>query len=293
MRHAIHLKRLRFRLGVVFSLMARVFIAVVLMTAANLLIGREFAWGDLLSPQRSHGMPRTLAQIQATRASASLAPELSKIRGSAMRNAALSFGARAALARRSFEIDQLLKAAAPKLDVVFNFRPLMMPNGVLPPVLTEAERGYKQDGNEYIRITNRVYRIDAQARFVSAPPDWRTYLIRNFSGGVQPPANALLPRTATERGLWAKWVAQGWTDGVAQANAIFDRDLNRLKRDYEGMVLYRELVLEHMVSRPFVAKSTFGVTGNKDTLNIDDAVLRITALPRFNHKAGQWKALPY
>ena len=55
-----------------------------------------------------------------------------------------------------------------------------------------------------------------------------------------------------------------------------------------GMVLYRELLAEHMVSPPYVAKAQLGVTGDATQLRINDQVLRITAQSALQPNPSKW-----
>ena len=73
---------------------------------------------------------------------------------------------------------------------------------------------------------------------------------------------------------------------------IFTDNLARLKRDYAGMVLYKKLLAQHMVSAPFVARTELGVTGGGSDMRINDQVLRITALPSLQSNSRKWKAIP-
>ena len=57
-------------------------------------------------------------------------------------------------------------------------------------------------------------------------------------------------------------------------NFIFEENMNRLKRDYNGMIIFRKLLAQHMVSAPHVAEAKIGVSGNSSELNIDDRISR-------------------
>lgn len=239
-------------------------------------------------------VPMSLEQVQKITAPTAATTVMARdVRGSALREAALSYGARAGLARRTYDIRRTLETVASRLDAIYNFRALMLPDNVLPPVLTQADQAFKQSGDSFIRLTDKIYQINAQARFVSVQPNWRDYLFRSYGGqAAEAPPASLQPRDEEERKAWAQWVAEGWKEGVAQADRIFDRDLSRLKRDYEGMVLYLVLQRSNMVSLPYVAKSDLGVTGDGKQLNINDSVLRITEMPQFNHEADRWLVIP-
>ncbi len=105
------------------------------------------------------------------------------------------------------------------------------------------------------------------------------------------PLPAFLPKTAEERTIWRKYATMGWQDGIIQANTIFSDNLARLTRDYTGMVLYRSLLLKGMVSKPFVAHTNLGITGDSTDLHINDQIFRITALPKLQTNAQRWNPI--
>ena len=57
------------------------------------------------------------------------------------------------------------------------------------------------------------------------------------------------------------------------------------------MLLYRKLLQENMISPPFVSRTTLGVTGDDNNMNINDQVLRIVALPALQTQAKHWHAI--
>lgn len=212
-----------------------------------------------------------------------------QIRIEAIKDTAMQLGAQGGLAWRSAQINKELEAEATHLRNVFNFNALIMENGILPPVLMEGNKTLNQSGPLSIRITDKTYTIEANARFVTAPPTWRDYLITHFKKPDLPNA-VLLPKDSKEEDMWREYLAIGWKNGVAQADNIYSENLAKLKRDYEGMILYRKLLAMHMVTPPYIAKTDLGVTGDATHLNIGDKVLRISALPGMNVDSKEWKA---
>ena len=65
--------------------------------------------------------------------------------------------------------------------------------------------------------------------------------------------------------------------------------MNRLKRDYTGMVLYRTLLAQNMISSPAVSKADLGVTGDANSLRINDQIMRITADSTLNPDSKLWQ----
>lgn len=213
---------------------------------------------------------------------------INDIRYTAVKETALSVGARAGLSWRSSQINAILTSNSAILDQAFNFYGLMLPDNVLPPVLQEARNILNLADPDTIRLASQVFQIKSQARFVTAPPTWRDYLWMDYPTPDRPD-NSLLPKNPVEQSVWNQYVAEGWDSGIRQANNIFSANLARLNTDYKGMVLYRELYQQNMVSAPFVAQTNLGITGNSSQMSINDQVLRITALPQLNLEGNTWK----
>lgn len=214
--------------------------------------------------------------------------DMSSIRRTALQETALSIGAQAGLASRAKQINEELERSDRHLVQVFNFNALMLDDNVLPPVLVEGGNTLNLDDPDTIRLVNRTYKIEKQARFVTAPPHWREYLWQNYREPT-PPDVSLLPKNVAEQRVWDDFVTQGWENGVVQANSIFAESLARLKQDYVGMVIYGKLLAQSMVSAPYVAKSELGVTGDSNEINIDDRVLRITAHSGLQVDSAEWE----
>lgn len=221
----------------------------------------------------------------------SLTVEIPKIRLESLKEAALGYGVRSGLARRSYEIGKILYDNQSLLDNVFNFNALLLDRSVMPPVLSEAQNALKQPDSDTIRVADATYRIERQAAFVTTPPNWRDYLIRDYRYKVELPADLLLPKNDSEKKIWQQYVVQGWDTGVRQANAIFEQSLSRLERDFKGMILYRSLLAKGMIGRPYVAESNLGVTGDGNAMNINDRILRITAKPKLETNPAVWKPI--
>lgn len=243
----------------------------------------------LLSACASDDKPPQPAVIKAFEAQADTpASKINSIRRTAIINTATSLGAQAGLAWRSEQINKDLRSNTKRLNGVFNFRGLMLKNNVLPPILVEGRDSLNLASNTTLRLADRVYKIISPPRFVTAPPTWREYLWMQYKT-PEKPNSILLPENANERTVWNQYINVGWKEGIKQADQIFAVNLGRLKRDFNGMILYRQLLAQNMVSAPFVAKSDLGVTGNSKMMRINDQVLRITATSKLNTDPSQWK----
>lgn len=215
------------------------------------------------------------------------------IRLDALKEAALSFGARGGLAKRTWEIRKNLDQRSRYLDKVYDFRNLLIaaPSGFMiePPIVTEAMNAVIVDfSGQEAAVSDRIYNIIKNARIVSTPRDWRQYLEREW-GEVTPPPALLVPKDEDEREIWEQYVRQGWKLGYEQADEIFNDDLSRLTLDFEGMVRYKLLLAQGMVSPPYALQVDRGVTGGGEEMRVGDRAVQITGVPEFVTGADQWK----
>lgn len=210
------------------------------------------------------------------------------IRSQGLRDTALSVGARGGLAWRATQINKVLSEHENMLFRLFNFNAMLLDKNVLPPVLTDARNTLTLGGTDTIRIADRTFQIVEQAKFVTAVPIWRDYLWMSYNP-PEAPDKSLLPKNREERVVWKKFIDEGWRSGVQQAEIIFKENIARLQRDYKGMILYRTLLAQNMVSPPFVAQLDMGITGGGSDLTVNDRVLRITAFPTLQNNGQEWK----
>jgi defect-in-organelle-trafficking protein DotC len=216
--------------------------------------------------------------------------QISGLRLQVLQDTATGFGAQAGLAWQAKNINKLLSREERTLNRIFDFNQMLLQNNVLPPVLAEGKDNLNLADDRVIRLADQIYKIDAQARFVTAAPTWRDYLWMSYPSPDAPPSG-LLPKNWRERRVWNTCVNTGWHEGIDQANQIFSANVGRLKHDFAGMVLYRKLLAQNMVSQPFVAKTSLGVTGDGNGVRINDQVLRITAVPQLNTNSKTWRPM--
>lgn len=215
------------------------------------------------------------------------------IREGAIKEAALSYGARGGLAARTFEIRKELTATSAYLDKVFDFTQLLIPapSGLLiePPIVSADENAMIiGKGGQEAAVADRIYNINVNAKIVAAARRWENYLERDW-GEVTPPPDILLPETKEEREAWIKYVREGWEKGYEQANEIFEEDLLQLTADYQGMVRYRVLLTQGMITPPYALQVDRGVTGGGNSMRVGDRAVQITGRPEFKPGADQWQ----
>lgn len=201
--------------------------------------------------------------------------------------AAATLGSQVGLHARAQQIQDALIARATSYDKSFNFSAVMLEPGFLPPVITEARDTYRQEDDNSARASDMVFKIERPARIVSAVPSWRVYLLADAPPAARPDS-ALLPKSADEKKVWDAWAAKGWAAGVHLANENFEANLSRLRRDFNGMLRFKMLYNQGLVSKPILARSTLGTTGGGDEMAINDRIIRITAKAALDANGKNW-----
>ena len=214
--------------------------------------------------------------------------EVSDMRRSAIEEIATSLGASGGLSNRMRERRAELEVNAAQLDQIFDFSKMIIDNGVLAPILTEGLSNYSQESNDQVRIADKIYKIEGRARFVSVYPTWRNYLLFSFPT-YDLPAKAYLPQNDAEKIIWDSAVKKGWEKGKRQADDIIETSYARLDRDYKGMIKYKILLAEGLITPTIIAKQNLGVTGGGDEMSINDQIFRITDHSTLNPNQQQWK----
>lgn len=215
------------------------------------------------------------------------------IRRDALKEAAISYGARAGLVWRTFYIRKEIEEKSSYLDKVFDFRQLLIaaPSGLLiePPIISEQANAMLIEGDgQQAAVSDRVYNIVNNAKIVSTARTWRTYLERDW-GAVELPPDILRPENDEERAIWIELVTKGWEEGVRQADETFEEDLNLLMADFQGMVRYRNLLSQGMISQPYALQVDRGVTGGGNEMRIGDRAVQITGVPELMTGTDQWR----
>lgn len=216
------------------------------------------------------------------------------MRRDAQREAALSYGARGGLAKRSYQIMERLSGYEGVLDKVFDFRQLLIkaPSGLLiePPIVRESldTMVITDNGNE-AAVADQVLKINRQAKIVATARNWRQYLVMPYESEITPPPRVLWPKNREEQLQWNTWVAEGWDAGYLQGEEIFNSSLNQMVSDYRGMVRYRMLLAQGKISQPYALHEDRGVTGGRNEMRVGDRALRITGPSQFLTGGDLWK----
>ncbi len=237
---------------------------------------------------------KILAQADAKPAKKDSENKEDKLRIPAMQEAANAYGAQAGLAYATRLINKQMESKAGELTKTYNFTDLMIQGRndsmLTPPVIVEATDAWEaSDAGKTLRVADKVYQIIEQSKFTPVAPLWQTYLIANFNEPEQPPEQ-LLPQNDDEKASWKRWATEGWKKGQEQAADIFQANLDRLNRDFTGMVRYKTLLEEGKVSMPVVGDLNMGTTGTGQDMRENDRLMRITQNPSLQVNTKTWQA---
>lgn len=231
----------------------------------------------------------TLAQLNSKSVLSSTDTGYQSLRQKALSEAALTLGVQGGLYEVSQFINGELEQLSGVLYRIYNFNALLLKNNVLPPVL---ESGYNlssisQDAKKVI-LNGQTYHFVHQAHFVSTAPTWRDYLIMHY-GRPELPDRSVLPENEKEQIEWVKTLSYGWEKGIEQGMEIFKQRLHILNRDYNGMLIYFELLNRNMVVSPYVHKSYRAIDVSKNDLSLGNQNWQMTLVPQFQSDTKRWE----
>lgn len=230
--------------------------------------------------------------LSATASSSSIPASIPEVRAQALKQLGMGLGSRAGLVDESRAILREIDKEKTGLDTKFNFGSLTFSNGALPPVIEESKDVISVTDYS-MRVQGRVYRIVSPASFLQN--NWRNYLSIGLANDDDPivgdAQRSILPKTEEEKQYWERVVREAYEEGKQQAREIFNLNLARLERDFNGMRLFYTLYSKGLVSAPKFAAATEGVSRpDPNTIVIGDSMFRITAQPIFNATPSEWKA---
>lgn len=214
--------------------------------------------------------------------------EAAGARAQALYSTALGVGVKAGMAWQLSNIKKAIAKQERDLDTIYNFSNYMIQERVVPAVISEAKDLYNQDGDYALRLSGAYYTIVEQPRFSSVPPSWRGYL--DFPAPeLDRLTTLLMPKTDEERHVWQVAVKDGWEQGVEQGNLMLNYGLDRLNRDFVGMIRFHQFVKEGKITMPAIASESIAMTKGDKTIALDEQLLRITTLPEFS-SMNRWRA---
>lgn len=252
----------------------------------------QAVYGRLIRPASTRVSASSSGSESADDASTS-ANDLKNLRANAIEQEGFSIGAQAGLAWRYNQIENVLEGRQIQslLDQGFDFGRTITSQNILLPVISEAKESFEMSSDgQTARSSQTTWEIIENARITTTPPTWREYLYQYVESPTSAPSG-LMPYNRNEQQLWQMNICQGFQNGVDQANLIFTDRLTRLVRDYSGMLKFRTLAAQKIVSMPTVDEGLLGISVQSDRVHVDDRIIRITDPVRFND-ANEWQAVP-
>lgn len=211
-------------------------------------------------------------------------------RYAAIRDSGKRVGIQAGINRQLHTFRQAIKKHERDLDTVYDFGPLMIKGGVVPPVISQVTDVYAQDNdNMSLTVSGMVYKIEDQAKFSSVAPNWRSYLEFGNGGVDLMPQVMGLNLKGKEKEIFESSIREGYQEGILQGNEIVAHGFDKLNRDYKGMIEFHKQVLGKRMTMPVIAQSDIPMTNRGDTLVLDEKLLRLTVLAAFNTNMDKWK----
>jgi len=240
--------------------------------------------------------PKTLDQVTVPKMEKFDAKEMTEVRRDGLREAALAYGSQMGYARRAWEIEKTLQARSTALSEAFSFDRVTIAaprqvGFIVPPVVSRAFAPYEIDGDGMAASAADEYlEIVSPARLAPVVPTWRDYLLI-AAGEPEEPAGSLLPRNKDEQAIFERWLKTGWNEGVRLADDSFEEKVNRLQRDFEGMLQYRRLVALNMIDEMVVADADFGTVAEEDgsAMRIGERTVTIVSAARLAGDEGRWR----
>lgn len=237
--------------------------------------------------------PASPDRVNISRPSARSDEGMTRLRSEALMESAKSFGARMGYARRAWEIAGRLEARSSDLSTVFDFTRVISqaPAGVgviIPPVVARSFNAFvtDNDGRE-ASVADEFLSIVRPGRIAPVEPTWRDFLLFDAPIPEEPP-RSLMPSDRIEEERFRTWFNEGWNEGVRLADAELQSRLDRLQRDYVGMLQYRRLVAQGMMDRMVLADADFGVTVDGNDMRIGSRTVTIVSDAQFQGNPRRW-----
>ena len=240
----------------------------------TLSAGGTAAAGSMEEDREGAALRERLMHMQEKSAKEQARERAQHIRDESLRQAAGTIAFQQAVRHHYARLGALCEQRAHDFDRIFNFRQLMLEGRVLPPVISWIGPAMRLESADAATSVEAAWRIEAPARIVSRAPDWRDYLLTDFAAFEAAPGS--VPENSHEQAIWQEGVALGWDEGREQAKELFELNMARLVTDYRGMLHFRMLARQGMVSMPGLAEGHLGLRVGARTLHVNETVFRIT-----------------
>jgi len=216
-----------------------------------------------------------------------------------VKNAALSVGAQHGYISRMNFLKNSIDYRSLEMDNIYDFNTLMKVTGgkleeyyFVPPVISKTlNRTILSDNARKLIISGESYYIQKSGKLTTNAPNWRQYLIFDQPVSISKPVANLLPRDDSEQESWDEWVEQGWMAGIKQAEKEGLYRVRILRQDILGMIEYNNLVLNGIVNKPVIIKTTQNVVGGRLEMRINEQIIQLSVPSTFDTNSSNWEAL--
>lgn len=186
-------------------------------------------------------------------------------------------------------INSILSERADSLDMLYNFRNLLLKDNLLPPVVVKGKDLYEQIDKDSYHETSIIYRIRKPSRLSYNSPTWRDYIYLNPEKLVKPllPED-MRPKNRKAKSVWEMSVKDGYSRGEEHAKSVFSLFLAELNEDFNGMVLAHHLHELNMLNISSIRKMNKGTIVTDKEINVNDRIVRLDPNDVFIERK-QWK----
>ena len=221
--------------------------------------------------------------------------EQAQLRFRSMREAAVSWGSQAGFHRRMWELQLMVTEREEIMDTIFDFNRVTWPtpNGtgiIVPPVIRRSGAIWSggEDGLS-AAATDAFFEILTPGRIAGTLPNWRDYLVLVPQSPA--PVVASLRPYPEELPQWREWAATGWNAGFQQADLTFEAGLARLERDYQGMLEYRRLHAQNMISDIVIDTASYqlGAEDEGRIMRVGERSIRIAEPSQLIGDSSTWQ----
>lgn len=224
------------------------------------------------NPNRAKALEEVLKESLALKEQKALG-EMSG-RDKVLEETAKAYGFQAGFRYQYEEILGQVERHRDKFSKIFDFRRLLIDDKVLPPVIRASGRAVKLESDTLATEVEAQYQIISQAKIVLKPPSFEDYLLAETE--VLKVSPWIKPKNKLEIERWKKTVEIGFKAGAEYAEEFFSEAMDKLISDYRGILQFKLLAKEGLVSVPILATGELGIQVGENRLALGQKIFRIT-----------------
>ena len=200
--------------------------------------------------------------------------KLTNLRSQILSETAKAYGFQAGFSFQYAKLLDEVEKHRAKFSQIFDFRRLLLENRVLPPVIRATGQAMLLESPTLAREVEAQYQIVADARLITKPPSFEDYLWAETQ--VLTPNQTTKPKTSAETKLWQESLTLGFTEGTQYAYTVFEEAMDKLIADYRGILKFKLLAKQGLVSLPILASGEPTVQVGAKMLAVNQKIFRLT-----------------